>query len=634
MKAFQSPDTKALVDKLVEASAAYYAGAPLMDDAPFDSLEAELRRREPGHWFLGMVGAPVPVDGAWPKHVHEVPMGSLAKAQKLDELEAWWKGIGSPVLLQTEKLDGFSISLRYENGLMVRAVTRGDGVAGENITRNVLRMLGVPRLKKFSGHVRGEIVCLRSSFAAFFKGVHSNPRNTAAGIARRHDGKDAEKLTLIAYQILPDDVLWQMRSKSQELNALKQSGFVVPRWMMVGDMATAKARYDQYADTLREKIDYDIDGLVFEVEDGKLALDLGESSGRPKGSRAFKFPHDKAETTLTNVVWQVGPSGRVTPVAEFEPVSLAGAEVARASLHNISNIDRLWLEQDAAPAEGDRIVVSRRNDVIPYVEALMAAADEPTRTFPTPAGCPVCAGVLVREGEYLLCRNMDCSAQVAGLITTWINELGVLHFGESLVTILVGEGLVKDAADLYTVDVDAVEELVVDGKKVGGTATRAFKNLHAQTVIPPATFMAGLGITGWGKALFTKLVDAGLRDPAQMPTLALLLDVEGVGAAKAAVLLAGWKKRLGLIQRLLTHVTIKGVASGALTGSSFCFTGFRDKTLEKALEACGATIKTSVGKQLTYLVAADPNAGSEKVTKAKQNGTKVISKIDAEEMTR
>jgi len=350
-----------LVRALTEAKEAYYNGEPLISDAAYDALENTLREADPTNDYFTGVGAAAPVSG-WAKVPHAIPMGSLDKVQNDGEFSSW-AAIRPSELCVTEKLDGISICLNYQDGDFFQAVTRGDGSIGEDITRNVLMMKGLVRSIPVKGlvSVRGEIVCKKSDFAAHFQG-DSNPRNTASGTSKRQTGAEkCQHLSIVAYQLIVEGRDFQ--EKGQELMGLSRLGFITPNWKVFPDAAHVVRYRDSYIKAARGLLDYEIDGLVVEVNDTKARESLGATNMRPKGSVAFKFPHDSAESVLREVKWQVGNSGRVTPVAVFDEVTLAGAKVKQASLHNIARVNLLKLKI------GDRILVSRRNDVIPAVEA-------------------------------------------------------------------------------------------------------------------------------------------------------------------------------------------------------------------------------------------------------------------------
>ena len=359
-----------IAKQVAEAKEAYYNGNPIMDDATYDALEDELRKLDPSNAVLATVGA-APVAGAWPKVKHAVPMGSLNKAQDAADTLGWWNACTPDKAVVMDKLDGISLSLHYYKRHLKQALTRGDGETGEDITRNVKLMQGVVKVlpPEFrSGMptpddvwVRAEVVVTHDDFAAYFKG-ESNPRNTASGTSKRQSNFDKCKhLTVITYQLLPNGD--SMDTKADELWFLHKFGFKVATWQVVKSIKDVEDVYKEYIDSKRAGIGYDIDGLVLEVNDASKRMSLGDKNGRPLGAVAYKFPHEKKPTKLIQVDWQIGNSGRITPVAIFEPVTLGGRKIERASLATVRLTENLKL------FVGCEILVSLRNDVIPRVEA-------------------------------------------------------------------------------------------------------------------------------------------------------------------------------------------------------------------------------------------------------------------------
>jgi DNA ligase (NAD+) len=363
-----------LAQRIKDANEAYYdKQSPIMSDAAYDALRDELEQLDPHNPVLATVGAAAPVNGAWPKAAHAIPMGSLKKCQFDDaaakaggdghaDLKAWWPR--KPVTI-THKLDGISIDLVYRNRKLVQAITRGDGTTGENITRNVLLMEGavkvLPPSEPNDVNVRGEIICRKSKFKAHFPG-ESNPRNTAAGTAKRQTGHEKAKyLTVVAYQYAPNGV--PLGSKEREIATLANMGFVTPPTYTASSVGDVIRIFDEYVASKRDALDWEIDGLVVDVDDRDDREAMGSHNMRPNGARALKFPHAQRPSILRDIRWQVGKSGRLTPVADFDTVNLAGANVSKASLHTASRVTGLKL------FIGCRILVSRRNDVIPMVEA-------------------------------------------------------------------------------------------------------------------------------------------------------------------------------------------------------------------------------------------------------------------------
>jgi len=643
---------KKLADKIEAAKRTYYNQSDelVITDAEYDALEDELRKLDPNHAALAHIGA-APSGGAWPKVKHQIPMGSLNKAQHdesgvEDELGDWFKSCGfkpGDDIMVTDKLDGISLSLQYKGRKLVQGLTRGDGTEGEDITRNVLLMKGAVKMlppKMPDGtstpdlvFVRGEVVCLKSDFAAHFVG-ESNPRNTAAGTSKRQSGADKCRfLTIKSYQLLPGGR--GMASKSAEMEGLEGMGFQTPRWQVLTTESGVKALYKDYVDTIRDSLDYAIDGLVVEADSTLKRDALGEKNHRPKGAIAYKFPHEELTTILRNIRWQVGNSGRITPVAEFDMVQFAMAKVKQASLHNISNMESLVRDAGGIgtyPCDGDTILVARRNDVIPYVESIVKPASGSPVEFKPPDVCPECQTPLVRDGEYLVCRGDDCPAQVAGAIKRWVKKIGVLHVGDTLIEALIAAGMVSDIADLYLLDPDKAADVDINGRRAGGSAVKAITNLNKKKTLPIHVFVGALGIPLIGRSMAKMIVD-GRYTSLHLMSQAYVADVAkipGVGQTKAQSFVDGYLARLGLIAKLVSEAKITvQTATGPLVGQTFCLTGFRNADLSEALEKQGATEKSSVSKTLTYLIAADPNSQSGKAVKARQYGTKVISEDEA-----
>jgi len=627
-----------LAKRIADANVAYRNNQPIMSDAAYDALEDQLRALDPNHPHFTKVGAPSPTGGGWPKAAHAIPMGSLKKCQfdaaqgdGHGDLRAWWPN--KPVCI-THKLDGISIDLVYRNRKLVQAITRGDGTTGEDITRNVLLMEGavkvLPPTCPNDVNVRGEIVCRKSKFKAHFPG-ESNPRNTAAGTAKRQSNYEKAKyLTVVAYQYLPDGV--PLDYKDSEITALSDMGFVTPPHYFASKLDEVIAIFAEYVATKRDKLDWEIDGLVVDVDARDYREALGSTNMRPNGARALKFPHAQKATFLRDIRWQVGKSGRLTPVADFDTVNLAGVNVSKASLHNIDYIDTLaaGVGQEYLSA-GDEIMVARRNDVIPYCEEVLAITqDSSAKVFHAPTACPDCGTSVIRDGAYLICPNGDtCPAQISGAIRRWIEKVDIKHFGKALIDLLCETGKVERIADLYQLDPTEVAAMEFsDLRRVGGVADKAFRNLHAAKVLPLHVFIGSLGIPLIGRSMAKTIVDAGF-DSLNAMSKAKVSDIAaipGVGPTKAESFVDGFWDLLdkGIIASLRAHIDIAAQATGAFSGKTVCMTGFRDAQMVAAIEAQGGTVKSSVSKTLSVLVVKDPASQSGKAAKARQYGVAVI----------
>lgn len=255
--------------------------------------------------------------------------------------------------------------------------------------------------------------------------------------------------------------------------------------------------------------------------------------------------------------------------------------------------------------------------------------------FQPPTVCPECGAPVVRDGEYLLCRNEDCPAQAAGAIKRWVKKIGVLHVGDTLIEALCEAGFVADPADLYVLDPDKVADLEIGGRRVGSTADKAITNLKAKTALPLHVFVGSLGLSPLiGRSMSKTIMDAGYNTLSAMmkARIADIAAIPGVGQTKAEAFCFGFAAKAGLMAKLLGNGITIATATGPLVGKSFCLTGFRDANLSAALEAQGATEKTSVSKGLTFLIAMDPNGNSGKLAAARKNGTTVIGVDEAKKL--
>lgn len=612
-----------IVERLRHARRIYYSGAkPVMTDAQFDALEDRLRELDPDNAFFRGVG--FAATDAFEKVEHTVPMTSLNKVQTYEELAEWYNGVVLPHgLFITDKCDGISLSLRYIDGKLVRGATRGDGQVGEDITRNALKMEGVVQVlpHPVSGHTRGEVVLRKSKWRKHFP-TYVNPRNAASGIAKRLDGEGSEHLTVLCYQFIPDNGSLTFLTKDQEFQFLEDLGFLTTRSVRAATPTYVNDIYQQYIDGIRESLDYDIDGLVVEVNDLRVASKLGLRDHRPEGARAFKFPHDEAMTTLRNVEWQVGVTGRITPVGHFDPIGLAGATIAKASLSN-----HVLIEELGGLRYGDQISVSRRNDVIPKIESVILQSDEPL--FQPPTECPCCGQQLQVDNRYITCINDECPAQVAGGIRRWCARLELKGWGPALINALCEAGWVYDASDLYAIDPDRLAELEMDGRKVGNTAYIVMSELRTKTEVTLDILVGSMGIPNCGRSITRMLMAAGYDTLEKLESMTLdeAQAVPGLGPVRAEIFTRVFPTKLPIIQRLLgagVKLKVKNQAVGILSGKTVCMTGFRDKELTAAIEAAGGTVKDSVGKGLTYLVAKDKGSGSGKIKKAIELGTFVV----------
>ena len=606
------------LEALIQAARdAYYNGTPTATDEQYDAWVDELRELSPTSSAVTSIGAPVPETSEWKKAEHGFVMGSLDKVNTPEELEAWRSQVGAKdqPLFVTEKLDGISVHLRYSRGRYEQAITRGDGLVGEDITLNVIQMKGVPtKIEGFTGSLRGEIVLRKSDHSEHFPD-YANPRNAASGISKRYDGKGCEHLTVYVYQVV-DGV--RFATEFEQFQWLTRQGLATPEFEVAEDPSVLWASYQSGR---RDSLDYDIDGLVVRVNSLKAQSNLGDKDGRPKGAVAFKFAPSAKETTLRQVDWQVGGTGRLTPVGIFDPVDLIGAKVTQASLYNIKYMEDLGL------SIGSRILVVRANDVIPRVSAVVEKSPNPVTV---PLFCPSCRHTVAQDGEYIVCPNTaECPAQAVGRIKRFIAAIDVKEWGETLIERLVEKGKVKTPADLFRLTVDSFAEVDRISESGAGKLLGLLQDKREQ---PIEVLLGALSIPLCASQTIQMVTDAGYDTWEAMAKvdLASLQAIPGLGPVKAGAL-HDWLQGSGqsIVADLLSAgVSIKARVRGTFTGKSFCFTGTMQRKRSELLNLVvrnGGVVKGNVAKGLTYLVIADPNSESSKAVSARKLGVQCIS---------
>ena len=609
---------KELEVKINQARHDYYNGQSQISDQVFDAWTDELRSLEPSSKAITAVGAPV-VSSEWKKAKHRMPLGSLDKVNTPEELSKWVnEALPDGKLCITEKLDGISIEVIYENGSFVQAITRGDGEIGEDISVNVSRMRGVlSQLKdNFTGSLRGEIIMLKSIHQQFFSDK-ANPRNAASGVSKRLDGVGVDKLNILFYQALGDI---EFGAEQAQFVWLVNQGLSTPNWWVVKTADQVNDFWRDYQDNKRAQLDYEIDGLVVRIDNLEKQAAMGEKDLRPRGAKAFKFDNEARESVIREVIWQTGSSGRITPVAVIDPVMLVGAEVRRASLYNMTYIRELGLDIGAT------VLVVRANDVIPKIEELIKSTGS---IIKPPSHCAECNSPVIEVGEYIQCPNVaGCPALIKGRVSNWISEINILEWGETLIDKLVETGKVKTIADLYTLTVEQLAEIDRMGKK---SATKCHSLLWAAKEVPLEILLGGLSIPMIGQSTIKAIMKAGYETLEQFKQLdaAGFEKVAGVGPTKAKSLAEGLKHNQQLIEQLLANgVKIKEIKMGKLTGKSFCFTGalsIKRAEAEQMVLDEGGEVKSGITRNLGFLVIADIASTSSKAEKARSLGTKLIS---------
>ena len=622
----------AVLERLIQKyQRSYYDGEADITDGEFDLLWDELKRLAPDSPVLRKVGAGSDaaasgVDG-FPKAKHLIPMGSQDKAANPEEFREWAEKMGLETMLVQYKLDGASLELQYEQGALVRAITRGDGIIGDKITANARRMTGVPsRLDiPFSGGVRGEVVMTREVWREKYA-AKANCRNAANGIMRRKDGAGCEDLKLIAYDAAAngDDAYFQ--DEPQKIEWLVQRGFETTVTKTFNDIEDIIAYRAEVA-AVRDKLPFDIDGLV--VKD--LVTDMADlRRARPEKQIAFKFELETAFSILRSVEWSES-GATYTPIGIVEPVRLAGTTVQRANLNNPDMIRAMGLKI------GSAVSVVKRGEIIPKIEGLapegvLPLALEEEREIDFPSRCAVCGADLVDAGTRLYCPNPDCPKRLLHRLEKWISVLDIRELGEKLIRQLFDKERARQIHDLYTLDAKELAEYERMGEL---SAAKVVRHIQARRELSLAAFVAGFDLEGVAETTMEKVAAAGFNTLEKLRSAAVadLAEVYGLGEITAGVIVEGLAETAGEMDAVLAAGIISIAPpppeeSQPLRGLSFCFTGelssMKRSQAEERIKALGAQAKSSVVKDLSYLVTNDTGSGSGKNKKARELGIPII----------
>ncbi len=625
-------DVADIVKKLKKADEEYYnKSTPSLSDAQYDKLKDSLRNADPDNAYLATVGAPVAESGAWDKRKHNIPMSSLNKCNLSSEFLAWAKAHkDNHSYMVEDKLDGISIDLEYNHGALIAATTRGDGKIGQNILNNVLNMQNVKKVLKttnlfFTGNIRGEIVMTKTDFAELCKHEDlKNRRNSASGIATRQDGKYSDYLTILYYDIIEEGE--NFKFEHDKMFRIKQLGLETSTYTVCKTIEDVIEVMNKHIESLREKKNFDIDGLVVKMNDIAQQEKMGYGSeGNPKGQIAWKFPNEVAVTTLKDIEWSMGKGGQVTPVAIFEPTLVAGGMLARASLGSFGEFKRLKLHK------GDKIEISRRNDVIPHVEKVIKASNNPV--FLAPKNCPECGKPLVISDKKIHCKNKSCSALGLGDLITWVKALDIKGMGPAIVEKLYSSDIIKSPVDFYNVKwVNSVRDENLLGEKVH---TKISKQFNSMKELPLDTFIDGLNIENFGGSTTRSLMKEGYDTLEKILALSKkdLSGIEGIGDIKAEQVYNGLKAKRQLIEQLFfvgisILAPVQKVKGLPLSGKTVLFTGTMSKgRKDMAAEATskGAEVVERVSKDLSMLIVPDKAWSSDKTQKAKKLGIQTLT---------
>ena len=627
-----------------------------ISDYEFDMKLKELQHLEEKHPEFFDANSPTQrVGGTITKNfntvVHDFRMYSLDNSYSKEDLLDWEtrikKMVDGDVQYTCElKYDGASMNLTYENGKLIRAVTRGDGVQGDEVTANIKTINTVPlQLKgdypeRFD--IRGEIILPIEGFLkmneeriANDEEPYRNPRNTASGSLKLQDSSEVAKrpLECLLYSIKGNNL--NISTQSEGLQKAREWGFKVPKEAKLVNSIDAVLEYVEYWDKNRHNLPYEIDGIVIKVNSLFQQDELGFTAKAPRWAMAYKFKAEQVSTRLNDITYQVGRTGAITPVANLEPVQLAGTTVKRASLHNADQIEKLDIR------EGDEVFVEKGGEIIPKIIAV-DVSKRPENSQPTTyiSNCPECETQLIRlEGEAKhYCPNYNgCPPQVIGRIQHYISRkaMDIEGLGGETVALLVNGGLIKDYSDLYELTIEDVLPLERMAKK---SAENLVNGIEASKQIPFERVLFALGIRYVGETVAKKLAKHYKSiDNLMVASQLDLVSVDEIGEriAESVIEFFSSKKNLNIIERL-KHFGVQLEISAeklahqteTLNGQTFVVSGVFETVsrteLKKLIEDNGGKVSSSISSKTSFLVAGD-KMGPSKRTKAENLNISIIS---------
>ncbi|MBQ8340685.1 MAG: NAD-dependent DNA ligase LigA [Clostridia bacterium] len=632
----------------------YVEDAPEISDFAYDKMYAELLRLEEENPALFDPASPTQRVGGtaldkFEKVTHTAPMNSLSDVFSFEELLEFLDRMSAtldhpPVYSVEPKIDGLSVSLRYENGVLVRGATRGDGVVGEDVTQNIKTIFSVPLTLKepLSLTVRGEVYMSRATFErinqkreAEGQALLANPRNAAAGSLRQLDPKIAaeRKLDIFVFN-LQEGALYAdghaPTSHTETLDRLSELGFTVLPHRIKTDMKMGVFAHIEKIGRMRDELAFDIDGMVIKIDDLADRALLGEGTNTPRWAVAYKFPPEQKKTKLLDIELAVGRTGVLTPTAILSPVRLAGTTVSRATLHNEDFI------REKGIMLGDTVTVQKAGDIIPEVVAAHPELrDGSQRVFVMPTHCPSCGEPVTRdkdEAAAVRCTNSACPAQLSRGIEHFAskNAMDIEGLGPQVVELLLKNDLIHDAADLYSLRAEDIAELERMGDR---SAANLIASIEASIKAGLERLIFALGIRSIGQVTATALAARyGTLEALFVATAEELCRIEDVGQITADYVVDYFShpQNVALCQRLIAAgvetAAIAAPRGDKLAGLTFVLTGTlpnmsRDEASD-LIRAAGGKVTGSVSKRTSFVVAGE-EAGS-KLTKAQALGVPVI----------
>ena len=658
-------DIKSKIEKLRKDlkmySDYYYTNdSSLISDVEFDKMMKELKDLEEKYPEYSAADSPTEVVGAtdlkstkFQKVTHKKPMLSLSNTYNEGEIKDFTERVKKLLPEKTEieyalelKLDGLSISVQYEKGRLVKAVTRGDGQIGEDVTENIMEIVTLPkRLKEdVDIEIRGEVVLPLSKFdmlnekrLANGEDVFANPRNAASGTLRQLDSTIIKERGLDAYfyfLIGAEDM--GLKTHSASLEYLNSLGIKTTGVCEVCKTSSELMKRIDYWGEKREELDYETDGMVIKVNNLELWDRLGNTTKSPRWAIAFKFPAKQVTTKITGVTWQVGRTGKITPVAELDEVELSGSRVKRASLHNFQEIERKNIKI------GDTVFIEKAAEIIPQVITSvkeLRTGDE--KEILEPVCCPICNTEVIREeGQAdIKCPNPVCPGKIEGELIYFVSRdaMNIAGFGSKIVENMLRLGFVKNIVDIYELKNhrEEIEKLEKMGKKSVDNLLSAIEESKKRDY---SKVLCAIGIPFVGKTSARILAkESGNIDTLMQMSVEDLMKIEGIGDKMAQAIYDFFKdeEKIKLIEALKSHGLQFAVEESEesseeqiLVGKTFLFTGtlknFKRDEIKEEIEKLGGKNLSAVSKNLDYLIVGE-KAGS-KLKKAQELGTvKIIT---------
>ena len=649
-------------EKIKMYSDYYYTNnSSLISDVEFDKMLAQLKKLEEEYPQYADSQSPTQVVGAtdlkstkFQKVTHKRPMLSLSNTYNEGEIKDFTTRVKKLLPQDTKveyalelKLDGLSISVQYEKGKLVKAVTRGDGQIGEDVTENIIQIESLPKTLKeeVDMEIRGEVVLPISRFEALNEkrlengeDVFANPRNAASGTLRQLDSSIIKERGLDAYfYFLIDAGKMGFKSHSESLAYLSSLGIKTTGICEVCKTASELMKRIDYWGEKREELDYETDGMVIKVDNIDLWDELGTTTKSPRWAIAFKFPAKQVTTKITGVTWQVGRTGKITPVAELDEVELSGSRVKRASLHNFQEIERKSIKI------GDTVFIEKAAEIIPQVITSVKELRDGSETeIVEPTHCPICNTKVVREeGQVdIKCPNPQCPGKIEGELIYFVSRdaMNIAGFGSKIVENMLKLGFVKNIVDIYSLKEhrEELEKLEKMGKRSVDKLLTAIEDSKKREY---SKVLCALGIPYVGKTS-AKLLAKETKNIDRLMDMSVeeLIGIEGIGdkMAQAIYDFVRNEEKISLINSLREHglqfaeeeTAEENTEEQIFTGKTFLFTGtlknFKRDEIKEAIEKLGGKNLSAVSKNLDYLIVGE-KAGS-KLKKAQDLGTvKIIT---------